>query len=246
MDNNISARSGIESLYLEVKGRRAHYQRAGRGAPVVLVHGGASDSRDWLATMAQFSDRFSFYAPDLIGFGKSDRDESGYYLSDFSDFLRGFISQLRLENPALVGHSFGARVCLDVARQPGNNVSKLVLIDASGLGKISIFGNALFTGFWAMRKILGKPQPFPRFLSREGDDYNYVGSEVLQSLQTPTLLIWKRFDPYMPLSVARRAEKLIPGAKLAVVDGYGHAPHQQKNSGAFNRLLLEFLDHDRR
>ena len=239
MDNK-----SIEGRRLEVNGRRIFYLKAGSGPPVVLVHGGASDSRDWLNTMAALSGRFSFYAPDLIGFGQSDRDEKGYYLSDFSDFLLGFIDTLQIRNPVLVGHSFGARVCLDAARRHQEKISKLVLIDASGLGKISLLGNALFTFFWALRKLLRKPQPFPRFLSKEGDDYNRVGNEALQSLRLPTLLIWKSFDPYMPLAIARRAQELIPGAKLAVVNGYGHAPHQQNNSEDFKRILLDFLDHD--
>jgi len=243
LDNKIKYdRSGIESLQLNVNDHRVHYLKSGSGAPVVLVHGGASDSRDWVNTMAALSHRFTLYAPDLIGFGQSDRNENGYYLSDFSNFILEFVNLLGLKNPALVGHSFGARVCLDAARQHPEQVRQLVLVDASGLGKISALGNALFTFFWAIRKILGKPQPFPRFLSKEGDNYDYVGSEALQSIQTPTLLIWKQFDPYMPLSIARRAEELIPGAKLAVISGYGHAPHQQ-NSDAFNRILLDFLDH---
>ena len=245
MDNkNTLNRTGIESLRLEVNGRRMHYLKAGGGPPVVLVHGGASDSRDWIDTMTTLSGRFTFYAPDLLGFGQSERDEKGYYLSDFSDFLLGFIDTLQIQHPVLVGHSFGARVCLDVALLNQAKIKKLVLIDSSGLGKMSALGSVLFTGFWALRKLLRRPQPFPRFLSKEGENYNWVGREALQSLQTPTLLIWKSPDPYMPLSLARRAEKLIPGAKLAVIKGYGHAPHQQKNSKDFKRILLDFLDHD--
>lgn len=245
MDNNIYTGAGIESLEITINGRRAHYLKAGAGPAVVLIHGGASDSRDWINTMAALSDRFSFYAPDLPGFGQTERDEQGYYLSDFSDFLVGFIDILQIQHPVLVGHSFGARVCLDVARLNQGKIRKLVLIDASGLGKMSPLGSVLFTGFWALRELLRKPQPFPRFLTKEGDNYNWVGSEALRSLQTPTLLIWKGFDPYMPLSLARQAQKLIPGARLAVIDGYGHAPNQQKDSGDFQRILLDFLDDKR-
>ncbi|MCK4274213.1 MAG: alpha/beta fold hydrolase, partial [Dehalococcoidales bacterium] len=100
---------------------------------------------------------------------------------------------------------------------------------------------ALFTFFWALRKLLRRPQPYPKFLAKEGDDYDQVSSDELAKLTAPTLLIWKRLDPYMPLSIALRAEKLIPGSRLEVLPGYGHAPHQQ-NSQAFNRLLLDFLN----
>jgi pimeloyl-ACP methyl ester carboxylesterase len=105
---------------------------------------------------------------------------------------------------------------------------------------MSRLGSALFTFFWAWRKILRRPQPFPRFLSKEGDDYNNVSDEVLRCLKTPTLIIWKRFDLYMPLAIARRAVHLIPGARLAIIPGFGHAPARQ-NSETFNKLLVEFL-----
>jgi pimeloyl-ACP methyl ester carboxylesterase len=209
----------------------------------VLIHGGASDSRDWVGTIASLSHHHTLYAPDLIGFGQSERNEEGYYLSDFSDFILGFIDKLGLEKPVLVGHSFGARVCLDVALQGHEKVSKLVLVDASGLGKVSRFGSAILTVFWALRKLFKRPQPYPTFLAREGDDYDHVSIDKLSRLATPTLLIWKRYDLYLPLSIARRAERLIPGARLVTLPGFGHAPHDQ-NRDAFNRLLLDFLDHD--
>ncbi len=235
--------SGIESIRLNVNGRGAHYLKAGSGPPVVLVHGGASDSRDWIPTMAALKDRFAFYAPDLPGFGQSERDVKGYYLSDFSDFLLSFVEALRLDRPAIIGHSFGGRVCLDAALKRQEQVSRLVIMDASGLGRMSRLGSFLFTFFWALRWVLRRPQPFPRFLSKEGEDYNNVSDEVLRRLKTPTLIVWKRCDPYMPLAIARRAARLIPGARLTVLPGYGHAPARQ-NSETFNRLLADFLTHD--
>ena len=241
MIKQTETKANIERLKLNVNGYRTHYLKAGEGPPVLLVHGGASDSRDWLDTMNELAHRYTFYAPDLIGFGQNERNEDGYYLSDFSNFLLGFIDTLGLEKPVLVGHSFGARVCLDVALQDGERVGKLVLIDASGLGKVSRFGSSLLTVFWALRKLFGKPQPYPKFLVREGDDYDHVGINNLAGLAVPTLLVWKSLDPYLPLSNAQQAVKVIPGARLETVPGYGHAPHQQ-NSEVFNRLLLEFID----
>jgi pimeloyl-ACP methyl ester carboxylesterase len=235
--------TGVESLKLNVNGHPAHYLKAGIGPPVVLIHGGASDSRDWMHTMINLSHGYSLYAPDLIGFGQSDRNQDGYYLSDFNDFILGFVETLGLERPFLVGHSFGGRLCLEIALQHPEKVRKLVLVDASGLGKISRLGNVVLTGFWVIRKLLRHEQPYPKFLAREGENLQWLCVDELPKLRIPTLLIWKRHDVYLPLTIARRAEKLIPGAKLAVLPGFGHAPHGQ-NSKAFNNLLLDFLGHD--
>lgn len=233
----------MESLKLKVNDHQAHYLKAGSGPPVVLIHGGASDSRDWVGTMEALCHRYSLYAPDLIGFGLSDRTKDGYYLSDFSEFILEFVEALGLERPVLAGHSLGGRICLEVALRHPEKVRKLVLVDASGLGQVSRLGNVVLTAFWAIRKLLRRQQPFPRFLNEEGEDSSWLCVDELPNLRTPTLIVWKRYDLYFPLAIARRAKKLIPGANLAVLPGYGHAPHEQ-NQVAFNNILLDYLDHD--
>jgi 4,5:9,10-diseco-3-hydroxy-5,9,17-trioxoandrosta-1(10),2-diene-4-oate hydrolase len=234
------ANNGIESLEIEINGQRAHYLKAGSGQPVVLVHGGASDARDWIGTMTALGGRYTFFAPDLPGYGENPRRESGYYLSEFSDFLAGFIDTLKLERPALAGHSLGGRFCMDVAIKNPEKVGRLVLIDTTGLGGMSAFGNVLQVFFWGLRKVLRQPQPFPAFLVKPGENFHRSYAEDLRRLTIPTLLVWKRRDPYLPVSLGRKAQKLMPNARLAVVEGYGHAPHQ-KDSEAFNKIFLEFL-----
>jgi proline iminopeptidase len=97
------------------------------------------------------------------------------------------------------------------------------------------------TFFWLLRKFVRKPQPYPDFLTRDGEDTSWNCLERLPGLKVPTLLVWKESDPYMPLSQGRRAEELIPGARLVVVPGFGHAPHKD-NPEMFNDLLLEYLE----
>jgi pimeloyl-ACP methyl ester carboxylesterase len=235
--------AGIASLWMEVSGHRVHYLKSGSGPAVVLLHGGASDSRDWLPTMAALSGRFTFYAPDIIGFGQSQRKESGYYLDEFTDFAIELIDRLGLERPAIAGHSFGARVGLDVALLHPEKVSKLVMVDAAGLGRVSRLGSALMTGFWGLRQVLRRRQPYPRFLSREYDDPSWACLEELPSLKTPTLIIWKSHDLYLPAANGRQAARLIPGARLEVLPGWGHAPHRH-NTAIFVKLLADFLDSD--
>ena len=99
------------------------------------------------------------------------------------------------------------------------------------------------TVFWALRRVSRRPQPYPRFLVKDGEDTNWLFMEALPALKTPTLIVWKRHDPYFPVSQAQRAVSLIAGARLEVLPGFGHAPNQQ-NSEAFNRLLLDFLNRD--
>lgn len=240
---DLPAGGAIESLRLKVAGHQAHYLRAGSGPPVVLLHGGASDSRDWVETMAALSHSYSLYAPDLIGYGLSHRDKSGYYLSDFVEFVLGFIQALGLDSQVLVGHSLGGRVCLDVALRCPERVRKLVLIDTTGFGRLARWGNFLGMTAWGMRSLLGRPQPYPKLLKEDGQDKDWRCLEELPALEVPTLIVWNRRDPYYPLAGALRARELIPNSRLEVFPGYGHAPHLQRRD-YFNSLLLNFLDHE--
>jgi pimeloyl-ACP methyl ester carboxylesterase len=232
---------GITNLEIDVRGQRAHYLKAGAGPPLLLLHGGASDSRDWLGTMAILSASFTCYAPDLPGFGQNERKKTGYYLTDFIEFVEEFIIKLSLENPDIVGHSFGGRIGVGVALRGSLKIRKLVLVDTAGLGRVTRYGSSLMTLFWALRQVFRVPQPYPRFLSREGENIYWLCLDELPSLKIPTLFIWKRHDPYLPVSLAHKAVKMIAGARLEMVPGFGHAPNKQ-NTEEFSRLLLDFLN----
>jgi len=233
----------IESLNTRVNGSKAHYLKAGSGPPVILFHGGASDSRDWLDTMAALADSYTVHAPDMIGFGQSDRSKTGYYLSDFTEFAAGFINELGHESQVLVGHSLGGRVCLDIALQHPDRVSQLVLIDTVGFGRLARWGMYIGAFMYWLRKVLRMPQPYPRYFKQMHEDREWMCLDMLPQLRVPTLLVWNERDPYYSVSQATRAAGLIPDARLEIFPGYGHAPHM-KSKEKFNSLLLDFLkDH---
>ncbi len=233
----------VQSMKLSVDGHQAHYLKAGSGPPVVLLHGGASDSSDWMGTMRALSSYYSFYAPDIIGYGLSDHVKSTYHLEDFVRFTGGFIQEMSLDKPVLIGHSLGGRICLEIAFRYPEMVSKLVLIDTMGFSKVARLGSWFGTLLWGVRKALGIPQPYPAILPGEGEEPHWPCLEQLPGLQKPTLIVWKRFDLYFPVASAVRAGELIPKSNLVVFPGYGHAPHRE-NRGAFNKLLLSFLNSD--
>jgi len=239
------ANSGIESLDLKIGKRQAHYLKAGSGPPVVLIHGGASDSNDWAETMTALSQSYSLYALDMLGYGLSDRDKTSYYLSEFVDFALGFIQTLGLDSAtlALVGHSLGGRICLEIALQHPEKVRRLVLIDTVGFARLARWGTFLGATAWAIREALGRRQPYPRFLKKDGEDKDWRCLDKLTTLKVPTLVIWNSRDPYYPLREAIQAKQLIPEVRFEIFPGYGHAPHV-KNRDYFNNLLLSYLNHD--
>ena len=60
-----------QSKFAEVNGVRLHYLVAGKGDPVVLLHGFAETSHMWLPLIEKLADKHTVIAPDLRGFGQS-------------------------------------------------------------------------------------------------------------------------------------------------------------------------------
>ncbi len=60
-----------QSKFADVNGVKLHYLTAGKGDPIVLLHGFAETSHMWLPLIAKLSDKHTVIAPDLRGFGQS-------------------------------------------------------------------------------------------------------------------------------------------------------------------------------
>ena len=236
-----SSSNGVETLTLKVGDDNIFLRKAGKGPPVLLLHGGACDSADWVETMVPLSGSYTFYAPDLVGYGQSDRNRDGYYLSDFTDSTKGLIEALGLDSPlVIVGHSLGGRVALDIALNHPDKVRKLALIDTTGFSRLARWGSFLGTMAYLIRRLLGRPQPYPRFMMEDGAVPDWVCLDRLPELKMPTLILWNRRDPYYTVKGALRAKELMPQAQLEIMPRYGHAPHRTERD-SFNKLLAAFL-----
>lgn len=100
---------GVERKTVAVDGYRVSYYQTGAGVPIVFLHGGASDARDWVPVINSFVEGYACYAPDLIGYGLTDSIKDAYFISDYYGFIRGFTDSLGLDGVVLVGHSLGGR-----------------------------------------------------------------------------------------------------------------------------------------
>jgi pimeloyl-ACP methyl ester carboxylesterase len=231
----------VESLTVKVGADSIFLRKAGKGPAVLLLHGGACDSADWVETMVPLSDSYTFYAPDLVGYGQSDRNRDGYYLSDFTESTLGLIEALNLNSPlAIVGHSLGGRVALDIVLNHPERVHKLALIDTTGFCRLARWGSFLGTMAYFIRRVLGRPQPYPRFMMENGAVPDWVCLDRLPEIKVPSLIVWNRRDPYYTVKGALKAKELMPQAQLKILPGYGHAPHRTERD-SFNRLLAAFL-----
>ncbi|MBJ7600475.1 MAG: alpha/beta hydrolase [Candidatus Nephthysia bennettiae] len=100
-----------------VGGLRIAYRRAGQGPTIVFLHGFFGDSRVWRPQFEGLADEFDVVAWDAPGCGHSSDPPETFRMPEYADCLAGFIRQLGLERPHLVGLSFGGALALELYRR---------------------------------------------------------------------------------------------------------------------------------
>ncbi|OFW54137.1 MAG: hydrolase [Actinobacteria bacterium RBG_16_70_17] len=98
---------------IQIGDLRIAHRRAGTGPPLVLLHGGASDSRVFLRQLEDLSDEFTVVAWDAPGCGRSPDPPETFRMADYADCLAGFIGALGLGRAHVLGHSFGGGLALE-------------------------------------------------------------------------------------------------------------------------------------
>ncbi|QBE66916.1 alpha/beta fold hydrolase [Pseudoduganella lutea] len=114
---------------LRANGIRQHYLEAGDGPPVVLLHGFPETSFAWRFQMPELAKRFRVIAPDLRGYGETDKPAGGYDKRNMARDLRELLRELRIARIALVGHDRGARVATRFAKDYPDMLDRLVVMD---------------------------------------------------------------------------------------------------------------------
>jgi pimeloyl-ACP methyl ester carboxylesterase len=122
----------------EANGIRTNYLEAGSGTEtVLLIHGsgpGVTSYANWRLVIPALAENFHVVAPDMVGFGYSDRpDDVEYGLQTWADQVVGLMDTLGIERAHLVGNSFGGAIALRVASQHPDRVGKLVLMGSMGV-----------------------------------------------------------------------------------------------------------------
>ena len=109
-----------------------HYEVAGGGVPLVLLHGIGSNSRSWYRQVAGLSDEFRVVAWDAPGFGKSaDPNEPAPSIGFYVAALRSLLVSLSVDAAIVVGHSFGGIVAQEFYRSYPRCVRSLILADTT-------------------------------------------------------------------------------------------------------------------
>jgi pimeloyl-ACP methyl ester carboxylesterase len=119
--------------HIQIRDVELSYEDEGDGQPVVFVHGSISDARNWTDHREMITPQFRMIALTQRYFGLSPWSDDGrnFSIQTHADNLAAFISALRLDPVAIVGHSYGGAVSLAMAVKHPELVDRLFLYECS-------------------------------------------------------------------------------------------------------------------
>lgn len=224
---------------------KLNYTVKGNGDNLILLHGWGGSLKSLENLQTELARYFRVYNIELPGHGIEKQLDTVWTLSDFSEKIKTFLEELKIENPILIGHSFGGKVILKTLINNPEIASKVILINASGikpendlkktLGKlISIPLKPIFNlkAFGLPRKLIY------RFILGESDyskldgnlreTFTNVVNEHLDSdvnkINSKVLLIWGKDDDKTPIWMANKLNEAIKDSELLEVEGRHNLP----------------------
>lgn len=124
------AQTQIKDRFANVNGVKLHYLFAGKGDPVILLHGYAQNSHMWRPLMMELAKTHRAIAPDLRGFGRSSKPLTGFDKKTMAQDIHALATSLGLRRVVIVGHDIGLMVAYAYAAQYPNEVGRIALMDA--------------------------------------------------------------------------------------------------------------------
>jgi pimeloyl-ACP methyl ester carboxylesterase len=122
---------------VDAGGVKTNYLEAGSGPDVVLIHGsgpGVTAYANWRLVIPALAERFHVVAPDMAGFGFSERPaDATYGVQLWADQVTGLMDALGIRTASMVGNSFGGAIAMRAASQHPERVDKLVLMGSMGV-----------------------------------------------------------------------------------------------------------------
>ena len=226
--------------FINIQGIDLHYEVYGdSGRPVVLLHGWGQNT-EMMAFIGEYlKSHFIVYNLDFPGFGQSKEPPEPWGSEDYCEFLRAFLTEMKVEDPIFIAHSFGCRVALQYAYR--YKVHRMVLTGAAGIrDKRGIEYYAKVYSYKLGKTILSL-KPFEKY--RDSLSKNEDLTDILPYINVETLLVFGEYDEMTPVEKGKQMEKLMPDAALVIFEKDDHFAYINE-AARFNLVLDAFLRRD--
>ena len=222
-----------------------------KGKDIILLHGWGQNI-EMMKPLGDNLDTYHITILDFPGFGESEEPKTALTIYDYEEILEELLSDLKIRNPIVMGHSFGGRVAIVYASR--NKVEKLVLFGAPCIrNERKSTKEKVLKGLKKLPGMNGIGEYMKKFIG--SDDYRNASpimretlvntvnedlTECAKRIEAPTLLIWGTLDTAAPIEDAKRLEGLLIDGALIELPGYTHYAYLEALPQVIN-ILNNFL-----
>jgi pimeloyl-ACP methyl ester carboxylesterase len=249
-----------------VGGTDVHTWMGGQGDPLLVLHG-AGGNRGFTRWLERVAERYTVWAPTHPGFGQSGDAEWMDGIDDLARFYLWFIDAVGLRTPHVLGHSIGGWTAAEMATMSPGSIARLILVSTAGLKPET--GEILDVFYHSPQELrslmVHDPTTVPEWDALFGRPPTATEAEILERnremaarltwkpyMHNPrlgrflprvanrTLVVWGRDDRIVPVACGEQYRRLMPDARLTVLERCGHLPPIEQPE-AFARLVVGFL-----
>ena len=242
-------------MQINIKNVNINYVRYGKedAKTIVYLHGWGQNIAMMKPVADPFTDEYNVLIVDLPGYGDSEEPPFAWTVNDYVECFKEMCEKLNIDEPILVGHSFGGKISLLYASK--YDVEKLVLFGSPFKQEVTKVSLKL--------KVLKGLKKVPLVNKLEGFAKKHIGSEDYKSasplmreilvstvnlditedvkkIKCPTLIVWGTNDEAVPVERAYELEKLIDDAGVIVYEGCTHYAYLERLNQTIN-VLWNFL-----
>ncbi|MEK7571631.1 MAG: alpha/beta hydrolase [Patescibacteria group bacterium] len=239
------------------------YQEHGKGEKsILLLHGWGQSHAFWKDFISRFAKDYHIYVLDLPGFGLSQEPLKTWKIEDYASFVRAFVTELKIDNPIIIGHSFGGRIAIVYTskfpvkklilystgggvpeRSPLKIVNKYVIV---GVGKY-LFPNFLYQCYSIYlrpkayeNKVLINKKRSRRMLDIYSQPPQYL-QDSIKKISVETLIVVGKKDFITKPAIGIKIHKLIRNSQLVEIREATHFAHLEA-PGIFYDAVEKFLE----
>ena len=232
-----------------------NYERYGniKGQSIILLHGWGQNIQMMKPIGDKFQKDYDIIILDLPGFGQSSEPKEFFSCYDYVELIHNLLIELKVENPIIVGHSFGGKLGLIYASK--YQVYKLVCLASPFCKEISkVTMKAKVLKFMKKVPVVNKLEEFAKKHMGSEDYRNSSGVmrnilvghvnldiiEDVKKIKCPTLLIWGTEDEAVSIERGYELESLIKDAGIVVYEGCTHYAYLERLGQTINVLKSFF------
>jgi pimeloyl-ACP methyl ester carboxylesterase len=244
--------AGEHVRHAKVNGINLYYATIGHGPPVVLLHGGLSNSDYWGHQIKALAPHHTVIIVDSRGHGRSTRDERPYGYDLMADDVVALLDTLHIAKADIVGWSDGGILGIDLALRHPDRIGKVFAFAANtvtsgvqeGVEKNPTFARFIERAGHEYAKLSATPKEYDAFVAKISKMWetepNWTDAQ-LQSIHTPVLVADGDHDEAIKRAHTEYIAATIPGAGLLILPNTSHFAFLQDPT-LFNEALLHFLD----